>query len=191
MTAERLRTVLYVGQFAFVKAPHAVAAAMNRLALEHSELHFVWVCDARHHDAVRALLSPDVRERVELLPWLPQSELREVYDRAGVFLFPSIFEGFGKVFIEAMARGAIVIATRNSGARDLIEDGEEGFLIEPGDVDGIVRTAGSLFGQPERCEAISRAAAEKARMYTWTRAARECVAFYQRLRTLGPPRPDR
>ena len=59
--------------------------------------------------------------------------LVQVYDRHGVFLFPSFFEGFGKAFLEAMSRGLVVIASDVGGMHDLIRDGENGFLVAPGD----------------------------------------------------------
>jgi len=186
MSANRLRNIVYVSQFAFFKAPGIVAGAMNRLAARHSELRFTWVCDAAHHEAVRALLDPALRERIDLRSWIPQDQLRSIYDQAGIFLFPSFFEGFGKVFIEAMARGALVIATNVAGARDVIEDGVDGTLVRTGDVEAIVERAEELLRNPRQAIAMSEAAAVKARTYTWTRAARESVEFYERLKVLGP-----
>jgi glycosyltransferase involved in cell wall biosynthesis len=185
MTANRLRTITHVSQFAFFKAPRIVADSMNALAAEDGELRFEWVCDRQHHDAVRALLSADVRGRLDLRHWMTQDDLRAVYDRAGIFLFPSFFEGFGKVFIEAMARGAIVIATDIAGARDVITDGRNGILVGPGDSSPIVTAVKGMRCNPELAASMSTAAAQRAREFTWERAARETVAFYERLRELG------
>ena len=57
----------------------------------------------------------------------------QVYDEHGVFLFPSFFEGFGKAFLEAMSRGLVVVASNNGGMRDVIKDGQSGFLVKTGD----------------------------------------------------------
>jgi glycosyltransferase involved in cell wall biosynthesis len=187
MTPQRLRTIAYVSQFAFFKAPMIVAEAMSALAQRHEDLRLVWLCDRSHHDAVRALFAPSVVDRVELLSWVPQDELRAVYDRAGVFLFPSFYEGFGKVFIEAMARGAAVVATDIAGARDVIVNGRDGILVPPGDAAAVFDAAEELLRNPESAVAMSAAAARRAREYTWTRAARETAAFYERLIKMGPP----
>lgn len=186
MIPARLKSIVYVSQFAFFKAPTVVAQAMNMLASRYDDLRFTWVCDEQHHAAVRRLLDGTLQKRIELLPWVPQEALRSIYDRAGIFLFPSFFEGFGKVFIEAMARGAIVVATNIAGARDVIASGMDGLLVAPGDAEGIVREVESLRSDPSRASAISLAAAAKARTYTWERAARETVAFYDRVRSMGP-----
>jgi glycosyltransferase involved in cell wall biosynthesis len=166
--AARLRRVLYVGQYAPIKAPEVVAAAMR--ALDGYER--TWVCAREHHETVRALLGS---AEVELLDWMPAAELVRVYDRHGVFLFPSYFEGFGKAFLEAMSRGLVVVATDVGGMRDLIEDGVNGFLIAPGDAEALAARARQASAE------MGARAAETAKAHTWDRVARETVAFYERL----------
>lgn len=175
MTAERLRRVLHVGQFVFAKAPMIVAEAMKRLA---GEYELTWVCAAQHHDAVRALAGDAVR----LIPWSGVDALRAIYDAHGVFLFPSFYEGFGKVFLEAMSRGLCTIASDVGGAHDVITSGTDGVLVPPGDA-GAVAGAVRALDLP-RAVAMSEAAVHTARQYTWKRVGRETAAFYERLRSL-------
>ncbi len=182
MSAERLTNVLHVGQFAFFKAPMVTAAAMNRIAEERPDVRFTWVSGREHHDSIRALLSEDVRSRLTLAGWMSQSELREVYDSAGIFLFPSFFEGSGKVHIEAMSRGLCVVASSVGGMRDYVQDGTSGILVPLGDPNAVARAALSILGDAERAGAMSAAAARRAREYSWNRTAIETAAFYsQRL----------
>src|SRR5258705_12524764 len=110
------------------------AAAMNRLAEADRELRFTWVCDSKSEPAVRALLTPDANERLDVLPWTTQDALRDIYDAHGIFLFPSFFEGFGKAFLEAMSRGLCVVASDAGGMHDIIENGRNGIVVAPGDV---------------------------------------------------------
>jgi glycosyltransferase involved in cell wall biosynthesis len=182
MDANRLGTVLHVAQFAFFKAPMIVADAMNRIAGRRPDARFVWVSGRENHESIAALLSPAVRERLELLPWMPQDQLRQVYDRAGVFLFPSFFEGAGKVHIEALSRGLCVVASRAGGMRDTIQDGVNGFLVDPGDAASLAEAALGAMADPGRAGIVSAAAARTARELSWDRAARETADFYsQRL----------
>ena len=181
LTAERLRTVLYVGQYIFIKAPMIVAGAMNRIAAQRPEVRFVWVAGTEHHEAIRALLSDDVRARIELIPWQPQEALRDIYDRAGVFLFPSFFEGFGKVHVEALSRGLCVIASDVGGMRDVMQHGRSGLLVPAGDAEAFAREAIALMNDPERAARIGRGGAERARELSWRRVAVETADFYRRL----------
>ena len=176
LTRERLQRVLYVGQYAFVKAPTVVAAAMKRLAAADAAAQFTWVCDRSHHDAVRELLGGTP---VELLHWMSQDELRDVYDTHGIFLFPSYYEGFGKAFIEAMSRGLCVVATRVGGMLDTIDDGINGALVEAGDAASVANRALALIQDIDSATAMSVAATRCAGELSWRQTASEMATFYQ------------
>lgn len=178
MTEERLARILYVGQYAFCKAPVIVAAVINRLLEENEQLRFTWVCGREHHERVRGLLGTRAKGRVDLLHWMPQDELIEVYDRHSLFLFPSFVEGFGKVFLEAMSRGLCVVAADNSGARDVISHGENGMLAPTGCADTMVSHCLRLIKSVGLASGMSKSAAECAQSYTWERVAKETVSFY-------------
>jgi glycosyltransferase involved in cell wall biosynthesis len=184
-TPQRHQRVLYVAQFAFFKAPRLVGEVFRALAVRFPQARFTWVCDRQHHEQARALLG-DQTHRCELLPWVPQEELRRVYDEHGVFLFPSLFEGFGKAFLEAMARGLCVVASDEGGMHDLLRDGENGFLAPVGDRDHLVAGATRVLGDFTKFQEISRAARATALPFTWDRCACETVAFYEQLLRLSP-----
>jgi len=182
--AGRLRRILHVGGFAYWKGVHAVAGAANLLlALEGAEM--TWVCRESEHSAVRELLSPVARERVALRGWTSQEVLRDIYDDHGVFLYPSLFDGFGKVFLEAMARGLCVVGTPAGGMPDVIRDGRDGWLVDFNDAAAIAERVRGLWAAPGQAAAMSLAAAQRAREYTWDRVAGEVVDFYGRLGRLG------
>jgi glycosyltransferase involved in cell wall biosynthesis len=174
MTPERLGRVLHVAQFAFFKAPMITAQAIERLPMR-----VTWVCDRAHHASIRAMLSKNANARLDLLHWTSQDELRSIYDAHGLFLFPSFFEGFGKSFLEAMSRGLVVIASDAGAMHDIIRHGANGLLVPVGDAEALVTAALAL--DFERAARISTTAAETARLYSWTRVARETAAFYEAL----------
>lgn len=179
MTARRLSRILYVSQFAFFKAPMIVAEVINRLADANSDIGFTWVCSKEHHRDAIELLSVAARERLKLLDWMPQEALIETYDGHGIFLFPSFFEGFGKVFLEAMSRGLCVIAADNSGAHDVIVNGVNGILTPTGSIEAMTQACLGLLTDHGLAATLSTAAAETSRSYSWDRVATETVAFYE------------
>lgn len=75
----------------------------------------------------------NVYEHVEFLGMLPQTELPAHYARAAVFVLPSIREGVGLVFAEALLCGTPIIGTASGGVTDIIRDGETGLLVPVGD----------------------------------------------------------
>ncbi|HVS10404.1 MAG TPA: glycosyltransferase family 4 protein [Planctomycetota bacterium] len=186
MTPKRLHRILYVGQHRFFKAPMIVAEVFNALLSRNSELQATWVCEPEAVEEVANRLAPDARPRVEILPWQPRSTLLQIYDRHGLFLLPSFTEGFGKVFLEAMSRGACVVSAEQGGARDVITPGVDGLLAPVGDVRGLVAASEVLLADLEVARGIGSEARRTAEAFTWLRIARDLAAFYrERLEAKG------
>jgi glycosyltransferase involved in cell wall biosynthesis len=177
----RLKRLLYIGQFAFVKGPMILAEAFERVLAANPGATLTWVCDAKHHGQAAALLSSRARERVRFLDWVAQDRLLEIYDDHGVFLFPSFFEGFGKAFLEAMARGLVVIASAEGGARDIIEHGRNGMLVPVGDAAAMAGACSGVLSSPALARELGLQARRIALQYTWDRVAEETADFYRRL----------
>lgn len=76
------------------------------------------------------------------IPSLPHKEVLSEMGRHDVFVFPSLFEGFGLVILEAMSRGLPVITTAHTAGPDFIRDGENGFIVP-------IRAADALAGKLE------------------------------------------
>jgi glycosyltransferase involved in cell wall biosynthesis len=97
-----------------------------------------------------------VSANVSFQGFVPFGEgLFEAYRASHVFLLPSLSEGTPKVVVEAMAFGLPIIASRVGGIPDLVEDGETGFLIEPGDYDAVAARLISLGSDRERLRRMS------------------------------------
>jgi glycosyltransferase involved in cell wall biosynthesis len=69
--------------------------------------------------------------RVTIRPSVSNTELVAAYQTADLFVFPSVAEGFGQVLLESLACGLPILSTTNTAAPDLIEDGVQGFVVEP------------------------------------------------------------
>jgi glycosyltransferase involved in cell wall biosynthesis len=177
----RLGRLLYVGQYAFFKAPIVLSEAIGKLLELHPQLRFTWVCSKAHHSEIGGQIPPHLMNRVQLLDWMPQHELVRVYDEHGVFLFPSFFEGFGKAFLEAMSRGLVVVAADNGGMRDVISDQVDGYKVPTGDIEAMVDCVSYVIQDAERSLTVSMNAIKTASKLTWDRHAEESTGFYRRL----------
>ena len=178
---ERLRGMLHVAQLAPFKGPHILARVVNETLARHRDLTFTWVCSASHHDRARALFTPRVVGRVRLLDWMPQDDLIAVYDRHGIFLFPSLAEGAAKASLEAMSRGLCVVASNNSGMKDYITHEESGLLAPAGDVRAFVAHVDRLLDEKELSCRLSEGARAAAGSYSWKRCAEKATEFYEEL----------
>ena len=185
LTADRFNRILHVSQFANFKAPVVTAKVLSRLLDTNPDIKVTWVCEELSHAKIRSLFTSENRKKVILKGWMTQEKLMEEYDKNGVFIFPSFFEGFGKAPLEAMTRGLCVVAANNSGMKDVIEHDVNGIKVETGDVDGMVAEVEKLIADPDRMRRISKAAIEISRQYTWDRVARETVSFYEKIISLS------
>ena len=181
MTPDRMRRILYVGQMAFYKGPHVLAKVVNRVLKENQALQFTWVLAASDHMQAWALIDPAVMPRVELKDRVGVDVLVDLYDSHGIFVFPSLHEGFGKAFLEAMSRGLCVVASKVGGMADVITSGRDGLLFPVGDVECCVRMIQEVAGQEGRAESMSAAARARALQYTWERTACGIENFFMGL----------
>src|SRR5262245_24605642 len=123
-----------VGGLEPYKGVDALAVAWRRAAPELGDARLVVVGKGSRREVVDGLVADGLAEHVAELP--PEG-VASALDDATVLVLPSEYEGLGRVVIEAFARGRGVVATRAGGILDLVEDGREGLLVEPGDVAGL------------------------------------------------------
>ncbi len=98
-----------------------------------------------------------------------------------LMLMPSNAESFGLAALEAMACGVPVIATMAGGFPEFIVSGEHGFLLEPGDVDGMAARAYELLADREQWGGFSEACVRQAKRYETALLVEQYEAFYSRL----------
>ena len=84
-----------------------------------------------------------------------------------MLVFPSLFEGFGLVLLEAMSRGTTVITTAHTAGPDLLEEGVDGFVVPIRSAAAIAEKLEWLLREPARCRAMGQAARRKAAACSW------------------------
>ncbi len=139
---------LYVGDL--TKA-HAYLKELARAA-PSARLLIVTASRAYHWDAGNVRIMP------------PTAELERFYAAADAFVFPTTYDAFGMVLLEAMASGLPVFTSERAGAAELITDGEDGFVTT---LDGWVETTAARLEDRATLEAVGRAAERTARRHDW------------------------
>ncbi|MCK4789039.1 MAG: glycosyltransferase family 4 protein [Desulfobacteraceae bacterium] len=117
--------------------------------------------------------------QVILLNSLPHHELNSLYNRSRVFVLPTYYEGLPTTILEAMACELPVVASNVSGIPDLIDEGVNGYMVRPGDVDGFYRKIVELLEDPEKCGRFGKAGKQKVlERFTWRIIADRIVEIY-------------
>lgn len=102
-----------------------------------------------------------VSNRVALPGWVDEAALARAYAEAQVFALPSSKEGFGIVYLEAWARGLPVIGSRFGAAAEVIEEGADGFVVDPEDVPALADRLRRLLDDPDLARRMGAAGHRK------------------------------
>src|ERR1700693_5274554 len=111
--------------------------------------------------------------RVEFLGHVPFARLAAEYHRADVFCLPSRQEGFGIVFLEAMAAGIPIVAGHAPAVVELLGNGQYGVLVTPGDAPGLAEALDGLLGDREERRRLADAGRRRVQRYDAPRVALE------------------
>ena len=132
-------------------------------------------------ERARALgVSGDLR----LLGWISSAELEGLYALAALFVFPSLYEGFGLPVLEAMRRGVPVACSDRSSLPEIA--GKAALLFDPEDPRAITAAMKRILGDPSEAQRLRAAGRKQAARFTWEATARATAASYER--ALKPPR---
>jgi glycosyltransferase involved in cell wall biosynthesis len=124
--------------------------------------------------------------RVEWLGALYDSALAERLAASQVLVVPSMYEGFGIAYLEGMAFGLPAIGGSDGGASEVIRDGENGFLVRPGDVAALADRLRLLADDRMRLESLSITALQTFRIHpTWSQTG-ETIRRFLYEQTISP-----
>lgn len=134
-----------------------------------------------YEDVFRQAESLGIKERVYFTGYVPDRDLPIIYNLARVFVYPSIYEGFGLPPLEAMACGTPVITTAVSSMPEHV--GDAGILIPPQDEKALTNALQKLINDSTLQEELSSKGPERASQFTWKRTAQETLKVYQSVLT--------
>ena len=115
----------------------------------------------------------DLKESVRVTGWIPRQEIHDLYRRAGAFVYPSMFEGFGMPLLEALACGIPTACSDIEPLRSLA--GMAALRFDPEDEDAIFEALRSITGDAEVRERLTKAGRVQAAGYTWEEAAQRTL----------------
>jgi glycosyltransferase involved in cell wall biosynthesis len=169
---------LFVGVLERYKNVDGLADAWRRVAPRVPAAQLELVGSGTLQPLVEQLLR-DLPAQTSWTERLGQAEVSAALDAATLLVLPSRSEGMGRVIVEAFCRGRPVVASRVGGIPDLVEDGANGLLVEPGDTEALVDALVRVFTDSALTERLAAGAQASSGM--WTISPEE---FASRLRAL-------
>ncbi|HEU0250106.1 MAG TPA: glycosyltransferase family 1 protein [Solirubrobacteraceae bacterium] len=165
------------------KRPHKnLAALIDALALTPAERRPLLVLPgyptAHEAELRQRAAAAGLADDLRFLGWV-QSELIEgLWSIADVFVYPSLYEGFGLPVLEAMARGVPVACSNASSLPEVA--GEAALLFDPNDVSAIAAALQRLLDDPAEAQRLRERGLAQARLFSWERTARATLEVYRR-----------
>ncbi|MGN0990042.1 MAG: glycosyltransferase [Candidatus Ventricola sp.] len=180
------RAVISVGTLKARKCMDRTLEAFARLAGEYPDATLTIVGIGEMEAQLRARIAElGLEGRVTLTGGLPHEEVLARMAKSDLFVLPSWGEGYGIVYIEAMAAGCIAVGARGEGIEDTITDGENGFLVPAGDAGETERVMRAVFDSREAYAALRERGRQDARALTWARNAQTVEEIYFELLNSG------
>ncbi len=131
-------------------------------------------------EAARARIERSSRKRdIQVLGFVSDSQLEELYQRASILAFPSLDEGFGMPILDAMARGVPVLTSNVSAMPEVA--GDAALLVDPTDVNAIADGLSRLALNSDLRDALVQAGFARAKEFTWEKSVEATWSVYGEL----------
>jgi glycosyltransferase involved in cell wall biosynthesis/SAM-dependent methyltransferase len=134
-----------------------------------------WEYEKIYQEIVNFGLSKD---RIIITGYVADEDLAALYSGAMVFVYPSLYEGFGLPPLEAMQCGTPVITSNNSSLPEVV--GDAGIMLDPKDADGLCHSILKLYNTPSWRQEMSLKSLAQAQKFSWERCTQETIAAYKK-----------
>lgn len=166
--------VLYVGRLQSYKSLHIFLESAKAILKKVPETQFVIAGNGEERRKLQRLVKKlELTESVQFTGYITEAEKIALFQKAWVFVNPSLREGWGITTIEANACGTPVVASKVPGLKDAIVDQETGILVPYGDIQAFTKHIVTLLTDTGIRDTLSRAAILWARQYNWDTSAHQ------------------
>lgn len=151
--------ILFLGRFGRRKGIYDLLQVIKILDEKIDRKYMFYLCGDGEIDKVKKIInSMKISHRIGYIGWLDLESKKELYKKIKINILPSYNEGFPMTILETMAYGIPNISTRVASIPEIIKDGSNGVLIEPGSVGTMAETLYMLLNNDELCEQMSKRA---------------------------------
>ncbi len=177
----------FAGRFVPQKAPIQVVRVLAGLR------DLPWICTMLGDGPLRKeveweIASSGLQDRIHLPGWVTPQEVVEWFGRSDLLFLPSLSEGLPVVGVQALAMGLGIVASRVGGFGELVEDGENGYLLSPDDFQGFTACLRALLEDRERLGRFRVQSRARAARFDICAVGQAYEAALQRV--IGKPAPD-
>jgi glycosyltransferase involved in cell wall biosynthesis len=172
--------ILFCGSWTQVKGVSYLVDAFVALAAKKPGIRLTVLGGGVPADAIIGSFPPGVRHQVSIVGRSSEADVMAAYRRHDVLAWPSTYEGFGMVLLEAMSQRLPVVATPVGCARAFVEPDRTGVVVSPRAAGALATGLARMLDDPAFARRCANDAFDKVRPYTWARAASNTLDVYAR-----------
>jgi glycosyltransferase involved in cell wall biosynthesis len=180
--------VLCVGRLETIKGTRVLVEAFAGVVARHPNAHLTLIGRGPQQGEIEALVQRrGLADNVRVAGFVPDEELLECYHRSTAVVIPSICpENFPTVALEAIGIGRAIVATRAGGLPELVTDGENGFLVPPGDAPALAGAISRILDDPDLAVRMGEASARRSGEYEMGRYLDRLEMHYRQVTGAEP-----
>ena len=173
--------VLFVGQARGRKGPEYLVMSAKKVLKRFPDTTIVFVGYRMNKELEELAMREGVSDNIKFIGYVSERDKIAAYRDADVFVLPTNYEGFGIVYIEAMACGTPIVTTDTPGISEIVKPERNGLLVKPKNPDSLAKGIIRILENRNLRSAISRNNKKDANYYSWQNIARKVKTIYESL----------
>ena len=177
------KIILSVSHLVKTKGIDLNLKAIAKLKQKYPDIIYLIIGEGKEKKSLEKLVNElNLQNIVKFIGEVSHHKVMKHMAACDIFSLPSWNEGFGVVYLEAMAQGKPVIGCKGEGIEDVVENGKTGLLAKPKDVDSLVVELDFLLSHPSEAQDIGKRARDLVlRNYTWEKNAEKTIEIYKEI----------
>jgi glycosyltransferase involved in cell wall biosynthesis len=176
------KIVFFVGRMVHEKGAHLIVGAAPKVLAEHPNTKFVIAGGGNRDHLVDLVRYLGLEDNFRFTGYVDDETLHGIYQIADVAVFPSLYEPFGIVALEAMAAGVPVVVSDAGGLREVVDSGVTGVVVPAGNPLGLAYGILQVLQNPGATSMLVENASRKVRqVFNWDRIADQTLGVYHRV----------
>lgn len=177
------KVVLFVGRLVYEKGIHILLQAISSLAPQYPEIKAIIVGEGPMRNELEQMTYRlGIRDKVIFTGFINDDELSALYHIAYVAVFPSLYEPFGIVALEAMSASKPVIVSDVGGLSEIVISGKTGLKIRPNNVYDLIDALSYILNNEGVAHSMGKAGKEYVfKNYTWDKISKSTINIYEKV----------
>lgn len=179
-------TIICVSRVTPRKGIRFLIQAFKTLSGRYGQARLIIVGDGNEKASLENLVQVlDIKDKVEFAGAIGHEKVWQYYQRANIFVLPSLNEGMSNVMLEALACGLPVVATDTGGTKELLTDNVNGFIVKTKDANDLAEKIEKLILNPQVEHSMSLESRRLAEKLSWGKVAGEYTQLYRETANLN------